>query len=163
VSFDISSLGLEDVFRVAVRLEDEGIEFYKAASEKVDSKRLRDVLDRLVVEEVEHRMIFQQMATEHGIYLTPDPRSKEVSPQIMQALTEAGVFPPPEERDSAIGSLHSPAQVLRFAIRVEKGSVHFYKPAATAAESEKLRKTFDKILAQERRHVRLLSAELKAL
>jgi len=163
VTLDVSSLTLDEVFRIAIRLEEDGIEFYKVASEKLSTKRLRDVLDSLVVEELEHKMTFQGMARGRGIYLSPDPGFEDISPQTMQALVDAEVFPSPEERDLAIASLHSPAQVLRFAIRVEKGSIHFYRQATKAAKSEKVREAFDKILGQEHQHFRLLSAELKAL
>ena len=160
---DVSTMSVREIFTIAIRLEEDGIEFYKAASEKAHSKRLRDVLDTLIVQEVEHRMIFQTMASQYDVNFTPDRHCMEISPQVMQALNEAEVFPAEEERDSAIASLHSPAQVLRFAIRVEKGSAHFYKLAARSSPSEKIRDTFRKILAEEQRHIRLLTAELKVL
>lgn len=161
MSLDVSAFRLEEVFRIAIRLEDDGIAFYRAASEKLSSRRLRDVLDGLVVQEVEHRLVFQALAAEFGTEFTSGKIPKEIPPQIVQALIEAEVFPPPEERDAAIASLHSPAQVLRFAIRVEQGSVEFYKAAATAAKSQKVHDAFTRVLDQEYKHLRLLNAELK--
>ncbi len=161
MSLDVSALSLEEVLTIAIRLEEEGIEFYKAASEKAHSKPLREALDHLIVQEVEHRLIFQGIARDFGMEWTPKRSASVISPRITQALVEAAVFPLPEERNSAIASLHSPAQVLRFAIQVEKGSVLFYDLAAKAARSENVRDAFTKVLAEERKHVRFLAAQLK--
>ncbi len=152
-----------EVLSIAIRLEEEGIAFYRMASQKAHSKHLQDVLDMLANHEVEHKMIFRGIAEGIGLYLTEGHHSTRVPRENMEALTGAGVFPRREERDAAIASLHSPAQALRFAIRVEQGSVNFYEPAARIAKSDELRTVLNKILAQERQHLRLLTAELKAL
>ncbi len=163
MALDVSTISINEVIGIAIRLEEDGIEFYKAASEKAHSKHLREVLNTLADHELEHKMIFQGMARGMGINLVTHGASCRISPQSMESLIEAGIFAPPEERDSAIASLHSPAQALRFAIKVENGSVIFYQSAARAAKSDAVRDTFNRILAQERQHVRLLTAELKAL
>ena len=163
MGIDISALNLREVFSIATRIEEDGIEFYRAASENTRNKRLWAVLDALLVQEFEHKIILQDMAKEFGIYLNPDPRAIEISPQTVEALTEAEIFPRPEERDSAFASLHSPVDVVRFSIQVEKGAASFYKQALKAAESEQVRGQLEKILAQEERHVRVLKEVLKEL
>jgi len=162
VPLDISTITNDEVIRIAIRLEEDGIQFYKAASEKAHSKHLRDVLNLLAGHEAEHKSTFQALAREVGADLSARHHSRSISPENLQALTEAGVFPRPEEWDSAIASLHSAAQALRFGIKVEQGSIAFYESAARAAMSDDVRETFNRILAQERQHVRLLTAELKA-
>jgi rubrerythrin len=163
LDMDGLSLSLKEIFSVATRLEEDGIEFYEAAAEKANSKRLRDVLDNLIVQEVEHRMVFYQLADESGVHFSPEQKCQEISPSVTEALTEAGVFPTPDEQDSAMRSLHSPMQVLRFAIQAEKRAVDFYKHAARKTQVQKIRSTFERILDEERQHARLLAAELKVL
>jgi len=163
VGLDVASLTIDQVLSIAIQLEQDGIAFYKAASEKAHSKRLRDVLNILADDEVEHKLTFQGMAAEMGFGLSGGEHSSRTSRQAMESLIEAGIFPRPEERDTAIASLHSAAQALRFGIKVEKGSVAFYDSAAKASTFQDIRQTFDRIADEEREHVRLLTAELKAL
>lgn len=159
---NVSGITIEEVLAIAIRLEEDGIEFYRAASEKAHTKHLRDVLNLLGTHEAEHKLTFEGLAREMGLDVSGRRHSGGISQENLRALTEAGVFPRLEERDAAIASLHSPVQALRFGIKVEKGSVLFYESAARAAGSHDVRQTFNQILAQERQHVRLLTAELKA-
>ncbi len=163
MALDLSKISIGEVLSIAIRLEEDGTQFYRAASSKVKSRRLRDTLSRLADQEIEHKITFQRMGKDMGIDLSGELYLSKISPPNIQSLTEAGVFPRPEERDTAIASLFSLAQALRFGIKVEKGSILFYESAAKAAKADHIRQTFNRILAQERDHLRLLSAELKSL
>ncbi len=163
MKFDVYALTIPEIFSVAIQLEELGAGFYRAAGENAHSKRVKDILNLLADQEVEHKMVFQDMATDLGIHLFLDDDSKAISPQNMQALVDAGIFPRPEEREAAIASLHSPAQALRFAIQSEKGSITFYEALADAREYDHIRQACESMLIQERRHLQMLKAELDAL
>ncbi len=163
MALDVSNISIGEVLSIAIRLEEDGNQLYRAASAKADSRRLRDTLTRLADQEIEHKIVFQRMGRDMGIDLTGELYLSRISPRNVQSLTEAGVFPRAEERDSAIASLFSLAQAIRFGIRVEKGSILFYESAANAAKAEHIRQTFNRVLAEERDHLRLLRAELKSL
>jgi rubrerythrin len=163
MALDLSNISIGEVLSIAIRLEEDGIQFYRAASSKADSRRLRDTLSRLADQEIDHKITFQRMGRDMGIDVTGELYLRKISPANVRSLTEAGVFPHPEERDTAIASLFSLAQALRFGIRVEKGSILFYESAAKVAKAGHIRQTFNRVLAQERDHLRLLGAELKSL
>jgi rubrerythrin len=163
VSFDISALTIPEVFSIAIQLEEMGSDFYRAAARNGPSKRVKDMLNLLADQEGEHKMVFEDMATDLGIHLFLDDDSKAISPQNMQALVDAGIFPRPEEREAAIASLHSPAQALRFAIQAEKGSITFYEAVAAAREYAHIHQACESIVIQERRHLQILKAEMEAL
>jgi rubrerythrin len=163
VPLDISTMTMGEILSIAIRLEEEGITFYRMASQKAHSKHLRDTLNILADDETEHKMVFQGIGRDLGLDLTDGHHSTTVSHENMDALVDAGIFPRREDREAAIASLHSPAQALRFAIRVEQGSVIFYETAARVVQSSDVRDVLNRVLVQERQHVRLLTAELKAL
>jgi rubrerythrin len=163
VALDLANISIGEILSVAIHLEESGSHFYKAASKKVHSERLRDALSRLADQEIEHKIVFQRMGKDMGIDLSGEHYLKRISPESFQSLTEAGVFPSPEERDAAVASLFSLAQAIRFGVKVEKGSVLFYESAARVSKSAHIRETFERIAAEERAHLRLLTAELKSL
>ncbi len=163
MAVDIASLTVGEVLIIAIRLEEDGIEFYRAASQKAHSKHLRDVLNILADQETEHKMTFQAIGENTGLHLTHGHHSTRISRQNIQSLIEAGIFPLPEEREAAMASLHSAAQALRFGVKVEKGSIVFYESAAKSTKWQDVRIALNEIVDQERQHLRLLTAELKAL
>ncbi len=147
-----------EILEMAVRIEENGMSFYKGASAVTDNEELKTLFDYLVIEEVKHVELFEALKEAiAGAEPTDynDPYLEDESNYI-NALADSNIFMKGTDGEAAAKEIKSDAEALDFAIRIEKDSILFYLELINMVRDED-RQTVKDILSEERKHIAKLT------
>ncbi len=145
----------QEIVEIAVRIEENGHEFYNAAAEMVqesnDSKNL--FLD-LAEKEVMHIAIFQKLAEKF------EPEDFDFKPEeasdYINYLADAHIFGKKDAGAELAKTIQTPRQALEIAYKFENDSVAFYTELLKRTRSDSKR-LIQQIIEEEKEH----AAEIK--
>jgi len=145
----------QEIVEIAVRIEENGHEFYTAAAEMTkgtnDSRNL--FLD-LAEKEVMHIAIFQKLAEKF------EPEDFDFNPEdasdYVNYLADAHIFGKKDSGTELAKTIQTPKQALEIAYRFENDSVAFYTELAKRTRSDS-RRLIQQIIEEEKEH----AAEIK--
>lgn len=167
----ILGFNADEVFRMAIEIEKNGITFYQKAKEALQDEKLKAVFSTLENEEKKHLASFEEMRAElpkaakkSTDYDPADDihrKADEEINQYIQDMADMNVFRKPENVDKYIRELRHVEDALRLGIRFEKDSITFYLMLKDLTEEDKGREFVDDIIAQEGEHLKRLSKELR--
>lgn len=152
-------LHIDEVFQMAVQLEENGAEFYQNAARQADDKEVKALLEKLADMEGEHKAIFEKMRAEMAatsdIESMFDPSGEAA--KYLKSIVDTKVF-----FDETIDT-SSLLETLREAVWREKDTVVFYLSIRLSMTEESSRLKLDKIIEEEMSHVRIIGEKLKEL
>lgn len=167
----ILGFNADEVFRVAIEIEKNGITFYQKAKESLEDENLKQVFMELEDEEEKHRTAFQEMraklpesarrSTDYDPADDVHRKADEEINQYIQAMADMNVFRKDENVHKYIHELRHVEDALRLGIQFEKDSIAFYMMLRELTEEDKGREFVDDIIAQETQHLKSLSRELR--
>ena len=152
----------KEILEMAVRIEENGLGFYKGASASAESEDVKTLFDYLVIEEVKHVELFEAMkeAITEGIPTDyNDPYLADES-NYLNALADSSIFMKSEEGAKKAKEIKNDDDAVDFAIQIEKDSILFYLELINMVRDED-RPIVKDILSEERKHIAKLT-ELKA-
>ena len=153
VSFSDSEL-----INIAIGIEQRGIAFYDTMTRSTDNDSARDAFQNLADMEREHMLIFQGMLGEADKRQSPETYTEEYA-AYLEALIDSAVFTDDLVDSQMATQADSDIGVVELAISAEKDSILFYyEMKETLPQRAQL--TVNKIITDEKSHLRLLS-ELK--
>jgi rubrerythrin len=141
----------KELLKQAIKSEMDGQRFYNFLAEKATNADAQRKLSNLAGDEVRHEKALK------AIY-------KSIYGDELTDIPEKGVgvlskfFDNPEGREDM-----TEIQYIDLAIEAELAATEYYKKQAKLAESEKFRKIYDSMAAEEFSHFELLQAEKDAL
>jgi len=148
----------DDIFNIAIKIEQNGAEFYRNAAEKIDDQENRKFLLDLADMEKSHEKTFVNMQKElkdrEKKLTTFDPEDENIL--YLKALADLRVFSGKEEPANDFKS------ILRAAIHAEKDSIVFYLGIKEMVPETSGRSKIDGIIKEEMSHIRLLMEQLKS-
>lgn len=156
MAFDFNA---NEIFEMAVQIEQNGVKFYRNAAEKVQNQAEKDLLLQLAEMEVDHGNTFTEMKRS----LTEDEKAKTVfDPEnetllYLKALADTRVF---FQKTIDTSSMK---EILKEAIVAEKDSIVFYLGMKELVPAGKGKNRLDAIIKEEMGHIRLLSKELMSV
>jgi rubrerythrin len=163
----LRNFGMLEAVEVALNMEREGIRFYTLAESRVADPEMKKLFAFLREKEHQHVAYFQ------GVYTRLAEREgdrdaalwllDQETADYFRAAAESAVFPVKGAADQAIAGLHDARDILRLGLRVEKDSIHFYRELQQHAPWPDAKELLDKVIAEERRHFRLIHEKLVAL
>jgi rubrerythrin len=107
------------------------------------------------------RRLYSDLSGREG---TPDAElwllDEEVS-SYFRSYVDSAVFPSRGSAEAAIADLRGAADILRFALRIEKESILFYHELLAHAPWPEARELVEKVIAEERRHLRMVHEQLR--
>lgn len=156
-----------EAVEVALMMEEEGIRFYALAEMKAGDPEMKKLFSFLRDREHQHietfRRLYSDLAAREG---NPDAElwllDTEVS-SYFRAVVDSTVFPTKGSAEQAVAALHGVAEILRFALRLEKESILFYHELLAGAPWPEARVLLEKVIAEERRHVVFIHEKLTSL
>jgi len=163
----MKSFSLLEAVEVAIGMEEEGIRFYGLAEERATDPEAKKLFGFLREKEHQHveafRRLHQEVAAKEGavdqdLWLL----DAEVS-AYFRSLVASSVFPTAGAAERAIAGLATPADVLRFGLRIERESVHYYHELLAHCPWPGAKEMLAGVIAEERRHFRFLHERLLAL
>jgi rubrerythrin len=151
-----------DIVELAMRVEQSGEVFYRAVVQKATSPTVRDLFEDLAAQEVIHYKIFSKLsqAVQNNPWMT-DAEWDEYA-GYLQATVQSAFFDGPDKALALAETVADEAEALNMAIGFEKETLLFFydlRDTVTAAD----RSFIEKIIAEEKKHIRRLVAKLKVV
>ena len=150
----MSLLGLKQLIGYAIRLEENGEQFYRAWAEKQEDPKHREFFSHLAEEEIRHRVTFNQLAnmvSDKGA----DPANYDDYAAYLSSFSET-LFN--SERQAAeMAAVQDIQGAVEFAMRRELDSILFYQEIKPFVNPEQ-EGTINTIINEERNHYRDLAA-----
>ncbi|MFW5711964.1 MAG: ferritin-like domain-containing protein [Spirochaetia bacterium] len=149
-------MDLKQAFETAIKGEMEGRELYKAAAEKTDDQKAKDVFQMLADEEQSHLDTLVKLANEYqegkdvSIPELPKPTSFEDA--------ESPIFT--REFKDKVTDKHFEMATLSIGIKLELESEKFYKEMAQSADQPKLKEFFNYLADWEKGHYDYLNKQI---
>jgi rubrerythrin len=142
-----------ELYRVAMELERTGLAFYHEIARQTDNEQAKAVYDYLATSEKRHLRTFKKLLG--GKALSAPQSYKGEYRKYLRVLLQDRVFP-----SSAIARSRAaksgPLAAIRAGINAEKDSILFYTELLDLVPPSD-RTALDKILAEEKRHLRRLA------
>ena len=147
-----------EFINIAIGIERAGIAFYEIMLKSTDDAAARDVFQYLADMERLHIKIFQGMLEEADKYQIPEVYSEEHN-AYLQALVDSAVFTSEVITSEMATRVDNDIEAVELAISAEKDSILFYYEMRDMVP-ERAHPTVNKIITEEKSHLRQLS-ELK--
>jgi rubrerythrin len=148
-----------DAVELAMGIEDSGEAFYRAVAKKTDTLAVRVLFEDLADQEVRHRAAFKKMGKELGDDLMMGQEEWEQYQEYLQATVQSALFEGPEKALAAAESVTDEKEALRMAMSFEKETILFFYSVRDVVTGGK-KEIIDRIIAQEKSHVRRLAGML---
>lgn len=155
----------DEIFEIAERIETNGANFYRRASEKFPDAKTKKILQDLAEMENHHKIIFAAMRNDlkdqekKAVVFDPRNQTKEY----LQAMADGRVFDIGAGTEKYLGVEKSPRDILKTALDFEKDSIAFYTGIRDMIPENLGRDKIDGIIHEEMYHITTLNAELKKI
>ncbi len=150
-----------ELVNIAIGIERRGVIFYDTLTKSTKNVTVRDVFQYLADMEREHIRIFQNMLTEAAKYQIPETYAEEYA-AYLQALVNNAVFTDDFITGEMATKAGSDIKALELAISAEKDAILFYY-VMKEITPQRAQPAVNKILAEEKSHLRQLSELKKGL
>jgi len=157
------SISFAEALAAAVKVEETGMAFYKAAALNAVDPSAAEMFGKLAGLEAQHKAYFAGLSgrQERESLFLNDPRSEFAAG--LAAMAANGVFDMNRNIGEFFTGRETPRAVIKTAIGMEKDSIVFYlgleQAMADRAEAQKLME----IIREEMRHISVLSGILTQL
>ncbi|MDR2200000.1 MAG: ferritin family protein [Deltaproteobacteria bacterium] len=149
-----------EAVKIAITIETNGLEFYNNAAKKFQPSKTSELFTRLAKEEEVHKAIFTKMLQELPKEEAPsvfDPNNE--MDQYLQMMAGMHIFLQEKTSvDKILSGVKDEKAALELAISFEKDSVNFYVQLKEASKDISDKVSVDKLISEESKHVRVLSA-----
>ena len=147
-----------ELINIAIGIEERGIVFYDVMAKSTQNEAAREVFNYLADMERNHIEIFKDMLEGADKFQIPADESGQYT-TYLRALVDSAVFSDDMVTSEMAAQAESDAAALELAIRAEKDSILFYYEMKEVMP-QRAQATVNKIIAEEKSHLRQLS-ELK--
>jgi rubrerythrin len=154
----------EDVFTMAVRIEENGHAFYAGAAAKSSDPETKKLFEDLAQMEAGHIVSFKKLrgslpesALSAGVW---DPEG--LAESYLQATADTHIFTV-EAADSRLSKITTSQEVLNMAIQFEKDSVSFFLGMKELLPDPEGKSEIDQLIRAEMEHVKMLTTAAKNL
>jgi rubrerythrin len=145
----------EEMFEVAIRIEENGARFYRKAAGLQSEEVPRSMLEKLAAMEGQHQKTFEKMHSELSeAERSPtvfDPHNESYRYLLAMADSHKGEGSPAAA--DALSGEESIAEILDIAIGLEKESILFYLGLRDLVPPKYGQARLDEIIHEERRHI----------
>ena len=148
-----------EILKIALKIEENGREYYLEAKEKASSQKVGDLFGYLADEEVKHLAIFNGMLNTVGEERVVESYSGEYD-EYVKALADSYVFTKDAVGKEMVARAKGEKEVIEFAIGFEKDSILLYYEMVELVPVSK-RGIVEQVIREEKSHVRKLN-EIRA-
>ncbi len=154
----------DDVFGMAIRIEENGFAFYNGAAKKTQETAIKKLFEELANMEQGHVTAFKSLrATMPAALLEPpvwDPEG--LAESYLQATADTHIFTV-EAAENRLQGINNADQAIDMAIQFEKDSVAFFLGMKELLSRHEGKDEIDKLIGAEMEHIRMLSRAKWAL
>jgi len=146
-----------DIVEVAIRIEENGVNFYRHAAGIADRPEAKALFSRLAQDEAEHRRIFASILTSLAPSIPPEGYNPEYAAYLHSYVDNILVFKA-EALAAELAKIRDETAAFDFAIGRELDSIHYYRDILEMLPADR-RAPIEQIIAEEKRHFTVLSEE----
>jgi len=150
-----------EVVNTAIAIERRGVAFYDTMARTARSELEQQMFGLLAEMERQHICIFQDMLAASEAFTVPPEEAGEYA-GYLSALVNSAVFSDDTVASEAVSCTDSDMGALELAISAEKDSLLFYYEMRDIMPAP-ARKTIEKVIIEEKSHLRQLSALKRSL
>ncbi len=152
-----------EILEIAEKIDHNGAKFYLKTAELFDDPELKNIYYILANWRARHEKILAQrrkrFSEKTGEFGTFDPDNYVLSnPDVMAGLT---VFSHKPDSSKRFTGAESKEQIIKDAVRRANEAIIFYDGLKDFARDPASKDTIDKIIKEEKRHIRLLNEQLR--
>lgn len=147
-------LKAKEIFKFAVRIEENGEKFYRFAKEITDDEEMGEIFGFLADEEVKHKKTFTDLLSN----ITKDVSFESFSDEYFDYLRcyVDNVIFTEEQLEKQQKDVKDVLSAIKFAMEMELDSVLYYQEVEKFV-TDKQKNLIDKIIEEERKHYAKLS------
>ena len=146
-----------ELLDMAVQIEYQGLEFYRACVAAQTDPEAKEVFQYLSDQEREHAGVFSQMKAQlKDDYTLPESYPGEMQ-HYMDTFVKGKVFEGSEHAERRGSEIADPVEAVDFGLEIEKASILFYSGMKEYVRSSEVQ-DIDRIIAEEQQHVKRLLA-----
>ncbi|HEX7401083.1 MAG TPA: ferritin family protein [candidate division Zixibacteria bacterium] len=149
------------IVQEAIRVENDGYQFYRLAEEKTKDAKGKEVFASLAQDETNHMRILKslyQSVKEKGEFHFDE--RKDIK-HLLEGTSESPIFS--KEFKNRLNQAHFEMTALSIGILLEKNSIDFYKKAAQESKNKDVKMLFNYLAEWEGEHLRALVNQQKLL
>jgi len=150
-----------ELVNIAIGIEKSGLAFYQSLVKKEKGVMARGAYKYLAEMEEKHIKTFRSMLDAVGEYRPPETYTEEYD-LYLKALVDSAVFTDDKVAREMAEKANSSAEAIQIGLGAEKDSILFYS-AMRNLVPERDRKVMDRIIEEEKSHLRQLSDLKKKL
>jgi len=150
-----------ELVNIAVGIEQSGAAFYDSLAQSTKNEKSRGMWQYLALEEKKHIEIFRRMLGSLSDYAPPETYTEEYD-LYLRALIDSAVFRNDQAARAMAQKVDSEAEAIQIALRAEKDSILFYSNLRELVLRPQ-REAVDKVIEEEKSHLRQLSDLMKGL
>lgn len=144
-----------DIFEIAMRIEENGSNFYRFAVQIAKDEEAKKMFSHLAEEEDKHKAIFKGMLSKIETHYPPENYPDEYGVYLRNYADNNLIFKK-EALDKELVGIKDTLSAVDFAIRRELDSILYYQEIKGFVPSSE-HGSIDEIINEERRHFNLLS------
>ncbi len=146
---------LAEIFDIAIQIEINGAEFYRAVAEKQSIPAVKAFLLDLADQEAGHEQLFRKMQNRFADNIDVDAMNDEFAMLYMQAEATNYVFKSTNSPVATADMILS--DVLELAMNKERDSILFFMGLKFLMKAPADKKTIDKLIEEEQFHLATLA------
>jgi len=150
-----------EILKTAIRIEENGIVFYREMVNKFKEKNLQDIFNFLAEEDERHRKIFEEMLSKSEQYEMVDSYPGEYE-AYLHAFADEHVFSKEKTGELMVNKARYVKEAIQFGIEVELDSINYYQEIKRFIPDYQ-KDIIEKIIEEERSHFLKLSNIKKTL
>ncbi len=145
-----------DIVEVAVRIEENGVNFYRYAVQLAGKEELKALFQRLADEEVKHQRTFTEILAGMDRNPPPEGYDGEYAAYLHNYVDNRLVFTA-QAFAAELAKLKDEVSALDFAIQRELDAIHYYREIRELLPADQ-RQAIERIITEEKGHFTRLSA-----
>jgi rubrerythrin len=155
----------EEVFDIAIEIEENGKNFYEKAQGKTDVPAIKELFDYLAAEEVSHKARFEALKSE----LPESARDDDIwdpeneMNQYLKMMADTHVFRSGKDVEEKLNQIGGGAEALKMAMDFEKDSIVFFLTMQDVTSDVRGKEKIGLLVKEEQEHLKKLSLKLQEL
>ena len=141
-----------DICNIAIQIEKNGEETYLNASKTVNDPHISEILTWMAKEEAHHVQWFEKFNSDRPVS-TEQEKIEQMGKSLLQDMVKGNSF---LLKQSELEKAESVASVISRSIELEQDTILFYEFLSGILEDKKTIKQLEKIIAEERNHIKQL-------
>ncbi|HHY81108.1 MAG TPA: ferritin family protein [Clostridiales bacterium] len=145
-----------EALEIAIQIENRGHTFYSKAAHLATSDGVREMLEKLAEQELDHASAFQKIYNELSQRKDSLDDTYLYDPEVsayLKAMAESTIFPSDDYLNEFIDGLKDISDVLKIGIQAEKDSILFYAEMIINARYVEAKEAFRRLLKEEKKHL----------